>query len=152
MSAGAVGCYYGCRAGEECPGGPCGPLEGVYPLADVDAAVRAYIEAPPERCEVNWGICPVHGNTLRESGGHTWCTVPECGRTWMGNRLSSACSELVTHEITADQVKLVHPPLAVCAGHAVEAMKCGFEVRWISGVLLDDLAERGMGSGELSGG
>ncbi|MEV6179971.1 hypothetical protein [Streptomyces sp. NPDC052015] len=54
----------------------------------------------PKLCDVPWGVCPDHGNTLRGSGGRAWCTDPTCGRSWDYDRLGNACAEPATHTVT----------------------------------------------------
>ncbi|MFL4496505.1 hypothetical protein ACJ6WD_35485 [Streptomyces sp. VTCC 41912] len=68
-------------------------------------------------CAVPWGVCPDHGNTLRGTGGRTWCTDPGCARTWNYDRLGSPCGEPLTHEVT----DATGESFRTCAGHAKDA-------------------------------
>ncbi|WP_046772568.1 hypothetical protein [Jiangella alkaliphila] len=68
-------------------------------------------------CGADWGVCPVHGNTLRASGGRCWCTVLDCGRSWGYDRLGLPCSEPVAFDVR-DTEGGGGP---MCAGHAKDA-------------------------------
>ncbi|MEU2380332.1 hypothetical protein [Streptomyces misionensis] len=80
------------------------------------ALARARTARDPKLCNVPWGVCPEHGNTLRSSGGRTWCTA-SCSRRWDYDRLDSPCTEPVTHQI-ADQTGAV---VQFCHGHTLDA-------------------------------
>ncbi|PWI06398.1 hypothetical protein DIZ27_33420 [Streptomyces sp. NWU339] len=67
--------------------------------------------------EVYWGVCPVHGNTLRGTGGRTWCTDPNCARSWDYDRLGNACGEPATHTITDAEGGTIR----ACDGQAKDA-------------------------------
>jgi len=71
----------------------------------------------PTRCAAEWGACPEHGNTLSSSGGRTWCTRPDCGRTWPGSRLTSHCAEpaaVIVADVAGQKTRL-------CPGHWTDA-------------------------------
>lgn len=56
--------------------------------------------ADPGLCGVPWGVCPDHGNTLRSSGGESWCKTPGCGRRWSYDRLGVPCTDPVAAIVT----------------------------------------------------
>lgn len=69
---------------------------------------------PSARCGIDWGVCPVHGNTLIASDRRTRCRVASCGRTWGYDRVTARCVEPVSHAVIdadGDRVE-------VCTGHA----------------------------------
>jgi hypothetical protein len=75
------------------------------------------LAADPTCCAAEWGACPEHGNTLSSSGGRTWCTRSDCGRTWLGSRLTSHCAEpavVVVADAAGRETRL-------CAGHWTDA-------------------------------
>ncbi|MFI5614645.1 hypothetical protein [Amycolatopsis sp. NPDC051903] len=96
-----------------------GFLEGY--LADLDRAVELLVRhraaAGPGLCGVPWGVCPQHGNTLRSSGGRTWCTATGCDRSWNYDRLGAPCGEPVAATITdaGGETRMW------CLGHARDA-------------------------------
>jgi hypothetical protein len=68
-------------------------------------------------CAAEWGVCPEHGNTLRGSGGVSWCQAPECRRAWAYDRLGLPCSEpaaYIARDPAGDELRL-------CAGHTLQA-------------------------------
>jgi hypothetical protein len=65
-------------------------------------------------CPCDWGVCPVHGNTLRSTGGRSWCEVSDCGRRWDYDRAGLPCNEPVAYEVR-DSTGKGGP---MCAGHA----------------------------------
>ncbi|MGW1807194.1 hypothetical protein [Streptomyces sp. NPDC002078] len=78
---------------------------------------RTRVARDPKLCDVPWGVCPEHGNTLRGTGGRTWCTDPTCTRSWDYDRLGNACGEPATHTITDAEGETIR----ACDGHAKDA-------------------------------
>ena len=70
-------------------------------------------------CPYDWGVCPEHGNTLRDTDGVSWCDQRGCGRRWSYSRQTLPCTEPV--------VLLVRTPdgfgQPTCAGHARAARR-----------------------------
>ncbi|MFJ9810705.1 hypothetical protein ACIRTB_21005 [Streptomyces sp. NPDC101158] len=81
--------------------------------------IRTRTARDPKLCGVPWGVCPEHGNTLRGSGGRTWCTDPACSRSWGYDKLGTACGEPVTHTVT----DAAGASFLACRGHAMDAEK-----------------------------
>uniref|UniRef100_UPI003F4919B1 hypothetical protein n=1 Tax=Streptomyces sp. CA-141956 TaxID=3240051 RepID=UPI003F4919B1 len=73
----------------------------------------------PGLCSVPWGVCPAHGNTLRSTGGRSWCTDLGCSRSWGYDRLAMTCGEPVTHTVT----DAAGSSFLACRGHAMDAEK-----------------------------
>lgn len=96
-----------------------GDVRGVRAALEETAGglARTRIARDPRLCQVPWGVCPEHGNTLRSSGGRAWCIV--CSREWGYDRLGTACREPVTHEVI-DQTGAT---VLFCTGHARDAEK-----------------------------
>lgn len=69
----------------------------------------------PILCDIPWGVCPVHGNTLRGTGGRTWCTDPTCGRSWGRGWPSVDGSHDVEHP-AVDLLRVVDPRSMARAG------------------------------------
>ncbi|MFB8046286.1 hypothetical protein ACFC8F_33880, partial [Streptomyces hydrogenans] len=70
-------------------------------------------------CAVPWGVCPDHGNTLRGSGGRSWCTELGCTRTWTYDRTGSPCGEPLSARVT----DAFGGSFLACQGHAMDAEK-----------------------------
>ncbi|HKT03488.1 MAG TPA: hypothetical protein VJT31_28505 [Rugosimonospora sp.] len=68
-------------------------------------------------CPCDWGVCPEHGNTLRGTGGQSWCEAPGCGRRWNYDRAGLPCTEPVEYDVR-DATGAGGP---MCAGHAHDA-------------------------------
>ncbi len=85
----------------------------------------------PRLCGIPWGACPDHGNTLRSSGGKTWCQDLTCGRTWDYDRLGVPCGEPVTSVVT----DMEGTEFTTCAGHTLDAGKrlIGATIRPLNG-------------------
>lgn len=65
-------------------------------------------------CPYDWGVCPEHGNTLRDTEGASWCDQRGCGRCWSYSRQTLPCTEPVMLLVrTADGAGQ-----PMCAGHA----------------------------------
>jgi hypothetical protein len=68
-------------------------------------------------CAAEWGVCPDHGDTLRSSGGVTWCEAPGCRHAWNHDRMALPCTEPVAY--------LVRDPhgteMPLCVGHTIDA-------------------------------
>lgn len=76
-------------------------------------------------CPAEWGVCPDHGDTLRSSGGRSWCQAPGCGAAWDYDRLGLPCSETATFLVTAPE----GDPGFMCRGHARRAASIpGFRI------------------------
>jgi hypothetical protein len=86
-----------------------GELEAT--AADLD---RFYAR-PADACQIPWGICPEHGNTLTGTGGQASCRV--CGRVWDYDRLSLPCEEPARWMLADAHGAAVR----VCDGHAADA-------------------------------
>ena len=83
-------------------------------------------------CPAEWGVCPEHGNTLRGTGGRSWCVHPGCGRTWDYDRDGQACTEPAAFEVRG----IGDTPDGwgrLCAGHTLTARESidGIQVRAI---------------------
>jgi hypothetical protein len=78
--------------------------------ATADDLVRIRGRGP---CPADWGVCPVHGATLRSTGGRCWCDATGCDRSWDYDRLGMPCTEPITHDVR-------HPDGSspMCTGHA----------------------------------
>jgi hypothetical protein len=82
------------------------------------AADLARIAARPEgSCVIPWGVCPQHGNTLRSTGGKTWCTITGCGHVWGYDRLAMPCAEPARWQLTDRE----GAEALLCDGHARDA-------------------------------
>jgi hypothetical protein len=66
-------------------------------------------------CRAEWGACPDHGNTLRSSGGRSWCRVD--GRVWEGDRPGQHCAEPALFRV----IDLKGGDCELCAGHTIAA-------------------------------
>ena len=96
-------------------------------IHDIEIITDAVLAADPSRCQVPWGVCPEHGNTLTTSGGRTRCRWSGCGRTWPGNRVQAHCGEPATALIAdagGEQSRL-------CAGHWADARERLIGVRLV---------------------
>ena len=94
---------------------------------EVTITMEAVLAADPSRCQVPWGACPDHGNTLITSGEWTRCRRPGCGRTWPGNRVQAHCGEPATvliADAASDQTRLR-------AGHWADARERLIGVRLV---------------------
>ncbi|MET9019244.1 hypothetical protein ABZV93_04620 [Actinopolymorpha sp. NPDC004070] len=69
----------------------------------------------PDTCQVQWGVCPEHGNTLRSSGGRCWCS--RCSRSFDYDRAGMACEEPAAFLLRDGQGRESH----VCTAHAADA-------------------------------
>lgn len=74
-------------------------------------------QTPIITCGADWGVCPVHGNTLASSGGQTRCRTTDCGRTWDYDRVSRHCEEPATYTIT----DATGGTGVLCAAHGLDA-------------------------------
>lgn len=89
---------------------------------------------PADTCPAQWGCCPEHGNTLRGSGGRSWCTAPGCGRRWEYDRQGLPCAEPVAFEVRG-RLDEAGQWGRLCAGHTISAeqeIEC-VEVRPVTG-------------------
>ncbi|GAA2027513.1 hypothetical protein [Pseudokineococcus marinus] len=86
-------------------------------LEDTAGELARIAATPDLACGIEWGVCPLHGDTITTSGGRSWCTATGCTRTWGYDRLSTPCPEPVTHRLrdTDGQTQ------DVCNGHAIGA-------------------------------
>lgn len=82
--------------------------------AEDQARVRA---RPADACPADWGVCPVHGNTLTSSGGRSWCRADDCDRTWNYDRGGEPCAEPVRWLVTDE----TGYSFRACDGHATAA-------------------------------
>ncbi len=85
--------------------------------AATDLARIRVVDRDPVACGIPWGVCPEHANTLRSSGGRSWCTANGCGREWGYDRLTIPCAEPVAVEVT-DATGAMH---RMCAAHGRDA-------------------------------
>jgi hypothetical protein len=69
------------------------------------------------QCRIPWGVCPDHGNTLKSSGGKSWCMT--CGREWNYDRAGLPCGEPVTSVV----VDMEGTEFTTCAGHTIDVEK-----------------------------
>lgn len=83
-------------------------------LMDTAVDLRRIGARTDRTCSVEWGCCPVHGASLRSSGGRSWCTVQGC-ESWDYDRLGLPCEEdaVAVLTFTAENDK----QLLVCKGH-----------------------------------
>lgn len=96
---------------------PCtGSIRSTARDLDATADDLARIAARPgNACQAEWGVCPQHGNTLRSSGGVTWCG--RCRRSWDYDRVGFPCEEpaaFVLRDHPGHQIRL-------CTAHTVDA-------------------------------
>ena len=71
------------------------------------------------------------GNTLRSSGGKTWCQDLTCGRRWDYDRLGVPCGEPVTSAV----IDMEGTEFLTCAGHTIDVEKrlIGATIRPLNG-------------------
>ncbi len=101
-------------------------------IADaVESLTRVRIARGVGLCGIPWGVCPEHGNTLRSTGGSTWCKAPDCFRTWNYDRMATPCTEPAVAAATGAKGE----EFVLCAGHALDAEQRldGITVRYWSG-------------------
>ncbi|MEV7548440.1 hypothetical protein AB0N89_02295 [Amycolatopsis sp. NPDC089917] len=84
-----------------------------------DHLARVRVARDPNLCDVPWGICPVHGVTLRSLGDRSWCTTEGCSHTWDYDRLHTPCAEPATATAT-DQDGVTG---SLCSTHASDAAR-----------------------------
>jgi hypothetical protein len=73
-----------------------------------------YLSRPVGACEIPWGVCPGHGNTLTSTGGRTTCV--KCRRTWDYDRIAMPCEEPARWLLADAQGATSR----VCDGHAID--------------------------------
>lgn len=81
--------------------------------------VRVRVSRDPNVCDVPWGVCPVHGMTLRSDTDRARCAVIDCGREWSYDRLHSPCAEPVAAVVTDEDGDAGR----LCLAHAEDAAR-----------------------------
>lgn len=70
----------------------------------------------PGACQIPWGICPEHGNTLVGTAGRSTCQT--CGRSWDYDRAGMPCEEPARWLLT----DVEGATRRVCDGHGRDAL------------------------------
>jgi hypothetical protein len=108
------------RAGFQCDTAAGYARQAGAELLDTAARLdRVAAAAAPGTCEVGWGACPVHGATLADSGGRSWCRASGCGREWDYDRDGLPCTEPARWLVT----DAAGDSGAMCDGHAKDARR-----------------------------
>jgi hypothetical protein len=74
-----------------------------------------YLSRPADACEIPWGVCPEHGNTLTSTASRTTCA--KCRRAWGYDRITLPCEEPARWLLADAQ----GASSRVCDGHATDA-------------------------------
>lgn len=99
-------------------GDAAGAARSIAAEMTATAGDLARLAARPEgSCAMPWGVCPDHGNTLRSSGGRTWCEHPSCGNVWTYDRTWIPCEEPARWRLKDS----AGDGAEVCDGHAADA-------------------------------
>lgn len=97
-------------------GDAAGQAQGIaQSLEDTARDLDRYLSRPTGACEIPWGVCPKHGNTLVGTGGGTTCQV--CRRTWDYGRVAMPCEEPARWLLSDAHGESSQ----VCDGHAIDA-------------------------------
>jgi hypothetical protein len=86
-------------------------------LRETAGDLDRFAARPAGACQIPWGACPEHGNTLTSTGGRASCTV--CSRTWNYGRLEMPCEEPARWILADSQ----GDSSRVCDGHARDARR-----------------------------
>lgn len=74
----------------------------------------------PGTCSIPWSLCPEHGETIRSTGGRSWCSYAGCERQWDHDHGRVPCAETATWTLTSYYSDASAP---VCSGHATIALR-----------------------------
>jgi hypothetical protein len=97
-------------------GDAAGQAEGIAnALEDTASDLDRYLSRPSGACEIPWGVCPEHGNTLVSTGRGATCQV--CSRTWDYGRVAMPCEEPARWHLSDAHGE----SRRVCDGHATDA-------------------------------